>query len=196
MNTKERKYTEEFKKQIVELYENGKTVIYQDLRIWVGRTDNLQMDSPLWTICKKWTGGNCNSGRRKSHAAEDSWTWDGIKNGVRTSLTFILKKKYGLILFRLRTIDAEFAVRALKNAALNVKCTEGIIIQSDLGCHYISNLFESALAELKIRHSYSKKGYPYDNSCIESWYNRKRIHLSLNYRTPEAVYSECENLAA
>ena len=33
MNTKERKYTEEFKKQIVELYENGKTVIDQDLRI-------------------------------------------------------------------------------------------------------------------------------------------------------------------
>ena len=95
-----------------------------------------------------------------------------------------------------KTIDAELAVRALKNAALNVKCTEGIIIQSDLGCQYISNLFESALAELKIRHSYSKKGYPYDNSCIESWYNRKRIHLSLNYRTPEAVYSECENLAA
>ena len=30
---------------------------------------------------------------------------------------------------------------------------------------------------------------------IESWYNRKRIHSSLNYRTPEAVYSECENLA-
>ena len=31
MNTKERKYTEEFKKQIVELYENGKSVIDQDL---------------------------------------------------------------------------------------------------------------------------------------------------------------------
>lgn len=126
-----------------------------------------------------------------------------------------------------KTIDAELAVRALKNAALNVRKTEGIIIQSDLGCQYTSNLFEAALAELRIRHSYSKKGYPYDNSCIESfhsvlkkeevnlkkykdskaaynaifeyiesWYNRKRIHSSLNYRTPEAVYSECEKLAA
>ena len=47
MNTKERKYTEEFKKQIVELYENCKTVINQDLRTWIGRTDNQQMDSPL-----------------------------------------------------------------------------------------------------------------------------------------------------
>ena len=126
-----------------------------------------------------------------------------------------------------KTIDAELAVKALKNAVLNVKHTEGIIIQSDLGCQYTSNLFESTLAELKIRHSYSKKGYPYDNSCIESfhsvlkkeevnlkkykdskeaynaifeyiesWYNRRRIHSSLNYRTPEAVYSECGNPAA
>lgn len=124
------------------------------------------------------------------------------------------------------SIDAELAVKALKNASLNVKNTEGIIIQSDLGSQYTSNLFESALAELRIRHSYSKKGYPYDNSCIESfhsvlkkeevnrrkykdsktaysaifeyiesWYNRKRIHSSLDYRTPESVYSECEKLA-
>ena len=70
-----------------------------------------------------------------------------------------------------KTIDAEVAVRALKNAVLNVKHTEGIIIQSDLGCQYTSNLFESALAEFKIRHSYSKKGYPYDNSCIESFHS-------------------------
>lgn len=126
-----------------------------------------------------------------------------------------------------KTIDANLAVKALRNAAMNVKHTEGIIIQSDLGCQYTSNLFESALAELKIRHSYSRKGYPYDNSCIESfhsvlkkeevnlrkykdskaaynavfeyiesWYNSKRIHSSLNYRTPEAVYSECEKLVA
>ena len=31
---------------------------------------------------------------------------------------------------------------------------------------------------------------------IESWYNRKRIHSSLNCRTPEAVYSECEKHVA
>ena len=79
------------------------------------------------------------------------------------------------------------------------------------------------MAELKIRHSYSRKGCPYDNSYIESfhsilkkeevnlkkykdfkdaynaifefieaWYNRERIHSSLNYRTPDEVYSNLE----
>ena len=61
-------------------------------------------------------------------------------------------------------MDAELAVKALRNSALNVKHTERIIIQSDLGSQYTSNLFEAALAELKIRHSYSRKGSSYDNA--------------------------------
>ena len=76
--------------------------------------------------------------------------------------------------------------------------------------------------EFNIIQSFSKKGCPYDNACIESlhssmkkeeiyrntyrtfeeaniaifkyiegWYNRKRIHSSINYMTPE----QCELLA-
>ena len=116
-------------------------------------------------------------------------------------------------------MDAKLTIKALKNACMNVGNTDGIILQTDLGSQYTSNDFETCIASLGIRHSYSKKGYPYDNSCIESfhsvlkkeevnlkkykdsdqaykaifeyiesWYNRKRIHSSLNYRTPEAVY--------
>ena len=44
-----------------------------------------------------------------------------------------------------KKINAELAVKALKNAVLHVKYTEGIVIQSDLGSQYTSNLFESAL---------------------------------------------------
>ena len=69
-----------------------------------------------------------------------------------------------------KIMDEQLAAKALRNAALNVKHTEGIIIQSDLGSQYTSNLLESALGELKIRHSYSRKGYPYDNAYIESFH--------------------------
>ena len=61
--------------------------------------------------------------------------------------------------------------KALKNASLNVKKTKGIILQTDLGSQYTSNIFEEYLAELKIRHSYSRKGCPYDNSSIESFHS-------------------------
>ena len=57
-------------------------------------------------------------------------------------------------------MDVELAKKALENARLNVKNTEGIILQTDLGSQYTSNIFEEYLAELKIRHSYSRKGCP------------------------------------
>ena len=93
-------------------------------------------------------------------------------------------------------------------------CTKKCL-QSNLGSQYTSSKVEKYLKELELKHSYSKKGYPYDNACmesfnailkkeevnlkeyetfeeaklaiftfIESWYNRKRIHSSIGYKTP------------
>ena len=76
------------------------------------------------------------------------------------------------------------------------------------------------MAKQKIKHSFSKKGCPYDNACIESfhsilkkeevhrktyidlkdayqnlfeyiesWYNRKRIHSSIDYLTPSEMHA-------
>ena len=66
-------------------------------------------------------------------------------------------------------MSAELAIKAVKNACLNVSNPEGIVLQSDLGTQYTSDIFERFLAGKKIRHSYSRKGCPYDNACIESF---------------------------
>ena len=120
-----------------------------------------------------------------------------------------------------RNITAGLAVNAVKNACLNIPDTRGIILHSDLGSQYTSEEFEGCLKELGIRHSFSRKGNPYDNACIESFhsvlkkeevytttyntfeeakaalfeyiesfYNRKRRHSALNYRTPQQVEDE------
>ena len=96
---------------------------------------------------------------------------------------------------------------------------------SDLGSQYTSDEFESYLASKGMKHSFSRKGNPYDNACIESFhsvlkkeevytttyhtfeeantalfeyiesfYNRKRRHSALDYKTPQEV--EDEALAA
>ena len=90
-----------------------------------------------------------------------------------------------------------------------------MILHTDLGSQYTSLEYEEWLATNKIRHSYSRKGMPYDNvgiesfhdslkkeevyttsyldfeeanqalfSYIEEFYNRNRIHSSINYLTP------------
>lgn len=179
---------------------------------------------------------------QKENILKQDFSTTGINQKWCTDITYIWTKKDGWTYLASvmdlysrkiigwafdKTMTAELAVKAVRNACLNVKTTEGIILQSDLGCQYTSTAFEAELAKYRIRHSFSKKGCPYDNSCIESfhsvlkkeevkrtqyldfkeaydamfvyiesWYNRSRIHSSLNYRTPDSVYSECEQSAA
>ena len=114
-----------------------------------------------------------------------------------------------------KTIDAELVMHAIKNAEVKGKFKKNAIFHSDLGSQYTSSRVEKYLKELGLKHSYSKKGYPYNNACmesfhailkkeevnlkeyetfeeaklaiftfIESWYNRKRIHSSIGYKTP------------
>ena len=68
-------------------------------------------------------------------------------------------------------MTAELAVKAVRNACMNVSDTKGIIIKSGLGTQYTSELFERYFTNHKIRHSFSRKGRPYDNACIESFHS-------------------------
>ncbi|WP_244325021.1 DDE-type integrase/transposase/recombinase [Sporofaciens musculi] len=63
------------------------------------------------------------------------------------------------------SMTAELAVKAVENACLNVRDTEGIILHSDLGSQYTSQAFEDCLGSKGIL-SFSRKGNPYDNACM------------------------------
>ena len=114
----------------------------------------------------------------------------------------------------------DLVIDAFNKAMINRKLNKDGIFHSDRDSQYTSNDFEQLLEELKIKHSYSKKGYPYDNASmesfnailkkeevnvnnyetfneaklalfefIESWYNNKRIHSSLDYITTNEKYN-------
>jgi len=147
------------------------------------------------------------------HTQKDGWTY------LASVMDFYSRKiigwSYGT------TMSAELVTKAVENACLNVADPAGIILHSDLGTQYTSDLFEKYLVKKKIHHSFSRKGCPYDNACIESfhsvlkkeevyrriykdstdafdsifeyiesWYNRRRTHSSLGYKTPAAVHAE------
>lgn len=142
------------------------------------------------------------------YTIQDGWTY------LASVMDFYSKKIIGYAYGA--NFTAQLAVKAVENACRNVKKTTGIILHSDLGTQYTGKIFEDFLAEKQMIHSYSRKGNPYDNACIESfhsllkkeevhqnryydfqaasmalfeyiesWYNRKRIHSSLNYMSPQ-----------
>ena len=66
-------------------------------------------------------------------------------------------------------MTADLVIQALNNAVCNRGIKEKMIFHSDLGSQYTSNDYEELLKRLNIQHSYSKKGYPYDNASMESF---------------------------
>ena len=147
------------------------------------------------------------------YTKEEGWTYLAVVIDLYDLK--VIGYAYGL------TMDDSLTIRALEMAVNNRHIEPGCIFHSDRGSQYTSNEFEAALIKYGMVHSYSKKGYPYDNACvesfnatlkkeevnlksymdydearlaifefIESWYNRRRIHSSLGYITPEQKYQQ------
>ncbi len=145
------------------------------------------------------------------HTLKDGWTYLSTIQDLHTKK--VIGWKFG------KQMTKELVIETLDNALLNQTPSENLIIHSDLGSQYTSEAYEAKLNELNIRHSFSRKGCPYDNAGIESFhaslkkeevypskayenfeaahlalfqyiegfYNRKRIHSSINYLTPNQM---------
>ena len=167
----------------------------------------LKSDFTTTYINEKWVGDIT-----YIHTSRDGWCY------LASVLDLHSKKIIGYAFGKRMTND--LVVKALKNAYYNQNPNK--IFHTDLGSQYTSNDLKELCKEFNIIQSFSKKGCPYDNACIESfhssikkeeiyrntyrtfeeaniaifkyiegWYNRKRIHSSINYMTPE----QCELLA-
>ncbi|QOY38501.2 IS3 family transposase [Anaerobacillus isosaccharinicus] len=123
------------------------------------------------------------------------------------------------------SMDHTLPLRALKTAIKLRQPGEGWIHHSDRGSQYCANNYIEKLEEAKATISMSRKANPYDNACVESFfasmkkeyiykfafqtkaeaiaavkfyiefYNRKRMHSTLDYATPieyEEAYYEAQ----
>src|SRR5699024_8159984 len=171
----------------------------------VERENLLERDFTTETINEKWVGDIT-----YIHTLRDGWCY------LASILDLHTKKVIGYSFSRTMTVDV--VKRALKNAYHAQKPSEGLIFHSDLGAQYTSDEFAKLIRRFKMTHSFSYKGSPYDNACIESfhailkkeevnhvrylnfksarlalfqyiegWYNRKRIHGSIHYKTPQEM---------
>lgn len=106
------------------------------------------------------------------------WTFDGFV--YLTSIMDLFSRK--IIAWKLSvTLEAKWIVECVKEAKEKRRIEKPLVIHSDRGIQYVCREYKEA-AEGLIR-SYSKKAYPWDNACIESfhalikreWINRFKI---------------------
>ena len=79
------------------------------------------------------------------------------------------------------TLEARYVVEAINLAKSRRETDKPLILHSDRGSQFVSQAYKEATEKFQL--SYSHKGYPYDNACIESfhslikreWLNRFRI---------------------
>lgn len=88
-----------------------------------------------------------------------------------------------------RSMTTELVLKALDNACINQKPEPGLILHTDLGSQYTSDEFEKRIQDKQMIHSFSKKGCPYDNACIESFHatlKKEEIHHTTYHDFDEA----------
>ena len=111
------------------------------------------------------------------YADKPSQKWVG-------DITYIYTKETGwtylaivMDLFDLKVVGWSYGINmtddlvidAFNKAMTKRKLNKDGIYHSDRGSQYTSNDFENLLENLEIKHSYSKKGFPYDNASMESF---------------------------
>ncbi|HBZ09314.1 MAG TPA: IS3 family transposase [Bacillus bacterium] len=174
----------------------------------IERENILARDFSTTTINEKWVADIT-----YIHTLKDGWCY------LASVMDLHSKKIVGYSFSCTMTTD--LVIKALDNAYATQLPPEELILHSDLGSQYTSEAFMEEAESKKIRQSFSRKGCPYDNACIESfhailkkeeihhvtyldyasakihlfqyiegWYNRKRMHGSLQYKTPQQVEDE------
>ncbi len=177
------------------------------------RDNLLNRDFSTTTINEKWVADIT-----YIHTLRDGWCY------LASVLDLHSKKIVGYSFSRTMTTD--LVIHALDNAYETQNPKEGLIIHTDLGSQYTSEEFSNIVLSRGMKQSFSQKGCPYDNACIESfhailkkeevhrvryldynsakmalfqyiegWYNRKRIHSSIGYRTPQEVEYSIRHVA-
>ena len=89
-----------------------------------------------------------------------------------------------------RTMEEEFVIKTVEKAKTERRIKRPLIIHSDRGSHHKADAYIKATEKMK--RSYSKVHYPYDNACIESFHSL--IKWEWLYRFQIQGYEHCRSL--
>ncbi|MBL1230944.1 IS3 family transposase [Enterococcus sp. BWB1-3] len=143
-----------------------------------GSRNLLNQDFTTTSINQKWvTDITC------IHTLKDGWAYLSTIQDLHTKK--IIGWKFG------KQMSKELIIETLDHALLNHTPSENLIIHLDLGSQYTSEAYETKLRDLTIRHSFSRKGCPYDNAGIESFHasiKKEEVYPSKAYENFEVAH--------
>lgn len=137
------------------------------------------------------------------------WTFDGFV--YLTSIMDLFSRK--IVAWTLsETLEVSCVIETINKAKQRRNITEPLILHSDRGSQYVSKEYRKVASKMEL--SYSKKAYPWDNACIESfhalikreWLNRFKItsykhayrlvfeYIETFYNT-QRIHSHCNYLS-
>ena len=65
-------------------------------------------------------------------------------------------------------MTTDIIIQAVTNAYISQRPKNELTLHTNLGSQYTSQDFKDLTSDLNMKHSFSHKGFPYDNACIES----------------------------
>jgi transposase InsO family protein len=150
---------------------------HSNKRVIDGLENVLKQDFSATSINEKWVGDIT-----YIHTLKDGWCY------LASVLDLHSKKIIGYAFDKRMTND--LVITALSNAYYTQAPDKDkkLIFHSDLGSQYTSNDIKDLCSKFNITQSFSKKGCPYDNACIESFH--AIIKKEEIYRTTYRTYKE------
>ncbi|SHK26883.1 Transposase InsO and inactivated derivatives [Anaerobranca californiensis DSM 14826] len=140
------------KSQVVKKFKH-----YPSKPIVEGKENILKRDFTTTDINQKWVADIT-----YIHTIKDGWCY------LATVLDLHTKKVIGYCFSK--KMDTTIVIEALRRAYQKQRPENFVILHTDLGSQYTSAEFAKVVKELKIKHSFSQKGSPYDNAPIESFH--------------------------
>ena len=173
----------------------------QSKELVLERDNILEQDFSTTSINQKWV-----SDITYIYVQKEGWCY------LASVMDLHSKKIIGYHFSKQMTTD--IIVQALKNAYVSQRPKGKVILHTDLGSQYTSQDFKNLTSELNVIQSFSRKGCPYDNACIESfhslikreWLNRFKIrdyghayrlvfeYLEAFYNT-KRIHSHCDYMS-
>ena len=120
------------------------------------------------------------------------WTIDGFV--YLTSIMDLYSRK--IIAWMLsKTLEVCCVIETINKAKARCNIEEPLILHSDCGSQYVSKEYKRVAANMQC--SYSKKPYPWDNACIESFHSRierlRSTRIPIKTTVLLKLLQNCEN---